>query len=441
MQSFDRCTARIAVPAGIAFAAVIALAAPAAAQSPQQAPVITLNEARRRAAVADPASVAARADLTTASWERRTARADLYTPTVTAGVGLTQFSDPFFNFGTGAITSNATNATLQATYSIIGPKKFAEVRRATAAVASAEASEIASRFQVALSTDAAYFSVLADRELSRVAADRLRRAEEQFGLARVRVIEGEAVASDSLRLLLEVNRARLAVLQQDSAVRVSQLRLGRHAGLAGPADAAPVDSAPPRQLPVTEEQAVSELRSRGPTTEAARARERRADAVVDAERSAYWPELTLGATTGAYDSEFFPSALKRSQLAIALSVPIWNGGQREMGIARARMQRDVARSDREYTERATAEAMVSAYRGYETSRAAIDLTRVGVAVATENFRVQRARYREGATTSLDLIDAQVGLSEAEAAAVQARYAARLALAQIEALLGRRLFEQ
>lgn len=404
-------------------------------------PVVTLTEARRRAATTDPASVAARADLTTASWEKRTARADLFTPTVTAGVGLTQFSDPFFNFGTGAITSNATNATLNATYSIVGPRKFAEVRRASAAVASAEASEVASRFQVALSADAAYFGVLADRELARVATDRLRRAEEQFGLARVRVIEGEAIASDSLRLLLEVNRARLAVLQQDSAVRVSQLRLGRHVGLAGPADAAAVDSAPPRPLPITEEQAVSELRSRGPTTEAARARERRADAVVDAERSGYWPELTLGATTGAYDSEFFPSALKRSQLAIALSVPIWNGGQREMGIARARMQRDVARADREYTERTTAEAMVAAYRGYETSRAAIDLARVGVAVATENFRVQRARYREGATTSLDLIEAQVELSEAEAAAVQARYAARLALAQIEALLGRRLFEQ
>jgi outer membrane protein TolC len=54
--------------------------------------------------------------------------------------------------------------------------------------------------------------------------------------------------------------------------------------------------------------------------------------------------------------------------------------------------------------------------------------------------VQSARYREGATTILDLLEAQVALSEAEATLVQSRYATRLALARIEALLGRRLFD-
>ena len=83
--------------------------------------------------------------------------------------------------------------------------------------------------------------------------------------------------------------------------------------------------------------------------------------------------------------------------------------------------------------------MAEAILGYETARAGIDLAQVGVTAATENFRVQRARYREGATTILDLLEAQVALSEAEGALVQSRYAARLALSQIEALLGRRVF--
>jgi outer membrane protein TolC len=62
-----------------------------------------------------------------------------------------------------------------------------------------------------------------------------------------------------------------------------------------------------------------------------------------------------------------------------------------------------------------------------------------VAAATENYRVQAARYRECATTILDLLEAQVALTEAEVAVVQARYAAQLSLARIEALLGRRIF--
>jgi len=84
--------------------------------------------------------------------------------------------------------------------------------------------------------------------------------------------------------------------------------------------------------------------------------------------------------------------------------------------------------------------MAQAYHGYITSRSGVDLALVGVAAARENFRVQRARYQEGATTILDLLEAQVALSESEAALIQARYSTRLALAQIESLLGRRIFE-
>jgi outer membrane protein TolC len=99
----------------------------------------------------------------------------------------------------------------------------------------------------------------------------------------------------------------------------------------------------------------------------------------------------------------------------------------------------VARAQREDRERAAAEEMAQAYHGYQTSRAAIDLARIGAGVAAENYRVQGVRYREGATTILDLLEAQVALSEAESELVQARYATRLALARIESLLGRRIF--
>jgi outer membrane protein TolC len=148
----------------------------------------------------------------------------------------------------------------------------------------------------------------------------------------------------------------------------------------------------------------------------------------------------LSATAGAYDSKFFPSALKRSQVAITVSLPLWDGGRRELTMARARADRDIAAAIRQDRERGAAEEMAQAYNGYETARAGIELALVGVSAWAESYRVQGARYREGATTILDLLEAQVGLSEAEATLVQARYAARLALAQIEALLGRRLFD-
>ena len=64
-----------------------------------------------------------------------------------------------------------------------------------------------------------------------------------------------------------------------------------------------------------------------------------------------------------------------------------------------------------------------------------------VTVARENLRVQQERYRAGATPIIDLITAQVALSAAEAGLVQARQATRLALAGLEAILGRRIFRE
>jgi outer membrane protein TolC len=100
-------------------------------------------------------------------------------------------------------------------------------------------------------------------------------------------------------------------LRSDSAWTVAQLRLGNLIGLSGPADAAPVDSALPPPLPFTQEEAVAELRTSGPELVAVRASERRAEALLSSEKEAYLPNISVGATAGAYDAEFWPAAFKR----------------------------------------------------------------------------------------------------------------------------------
>src|SRR5690606_21334268 len=264
--------------------AVLALAAsslwidaPDAAQTADGIPVVDLREARRRAVSVSPDAIAARSQVEAAEWGHRASWLNLLTPSIQAATSYTHFSDPFFNFGTGDISPNATSATLEASYTVLGTRKLSALRSADAGVESAEASEVATRFRTMLATDIAYYGVLADHELARVEAERLARAQEQLARARVRVQAGDAIATDSLQLLLEVNRARLAVLQRDSALAVSRLRLGRQIGLSGPVDAAPIDTAAPPPLPITEQQAVAEALMRGPEFEVARAEERRAD--------------------------------------------------------------------------------------------------------------------------------------------------------------------
>jgi outer membrane protein TolC len=204
-------------------------------------------------------------------------------------------------------------------------------------------------------------------------------------------------------------------------------------------DAAPLDTMPAPDLPIDLPQALSMALDQGPQYRAARADERAADAALKSQRSDYLPSLGIGALHQRFDTEIFPGAANVTSVTFSLTFPIWNNGQRELEVTRARTARDVARTIREDIERSVRRDVVSGFDTYESSREAVRLANIGVTVARDNYRMQEMRYRAGASTILDLLDSQVSLAEAEAGLVQARYVTRLSLARLEAILGRRLF--
>ena len=100
-----------------------------------------------------PAVVAARSQIGAARWERRAAYSDLFTPSLNGSINYTRFSDPFFNFGTAAISKSATSATLDASYTILGFSKYANVKRSNALLESAQAAETLIHFRSSFATD------------------------------------------------------------------------------------------------------------------------------------------------------------------------------------------------------------------------------------------------------------------------------------------------
>jgi outer membrane protein TolC len=259
-----------------------------------------------------------------------------------------------------------------------------------------------------------------------------------LAIARARVTSGAAVQTDSLQLVLELTRAQVEGLRQENALRTAQLELGRRVGASGAVDAIAPDSLP-AGLPITLPEALRTALDQGPTYRAARADESSAEAALRAQRGEYLPVLSVTGLHQRYDSELFPNASNVNSLSFSLSFPLWDNGQREIEATRARVNRDVARTIREDLERVVRRDVTSSFHNFRTSAASVRLASVGVTVATQNYRMQELRYRSGASTILDLLDAQVNVAQAEADLVQARYQARLALAQLEAILGRRLF--
>jgi outer membrane protein TolC len=420
-------------------AAVTIPSAAQAAPPPDSLPQVTLDQAIARAARLDPDYVRALGQVDNAEWGRRAALAVFVLPSLTFSIDATKYSTDFFNVGTGRPQPNAVNATLQASYDLFSARKLSDLGRSRAELESADATQLEQRFRTALLTESDYYAVLQHQELARVAAERTRRAEEGLAVARARVGSGAAVQSDSLQFVLELTQARVDQLRRESALRISRLQLGRRVGEAGPVNAVPLDTVPPPELPLGVDQAVQLALQQGPQFRAARAGERSADAVLRGERGDYLPRLTLVGTHTRFDDSFFPSARNVSAIALSLSLPIWNDARREIAVSQAQVNRDVARAIREDLERAARRDVTAAYEAYGTAQATTELSSTAVIVARENYRVQESRYRGGSTTILDALDAQLRLTQAEAELVQSRYATRLALAGLEAILGHRLF--
>ena len=411
-----------------------------AAVAADSVPRISLEEAIRRSARLDPDYVQALGDIDNAEWGRRAAMLAFFVPSLSVGLDETKYSTEFFN---PADPSNPTSTLVvgsaRAEYEVFSLRKFSELGRTRAEVASAEAGELEQRFLAALETESSYYDVLVNQELTRVAQERVSRAREGLGVARARVSSGAAVQTDSLQLVLEVTRSGVEVLRQQNALRTAQLELGRRVGEPRAVDAVPLDTMPAPELPIGLTEALAAALEQGPQYRAARADERAAESALKSQRSDYFPTLGIGAVHQRYDTQIFPGAANVTSLTFSLSFPIWNNGQREIEVSRARVARDVARTIREDLERVVRRDVTAAYDSYQTSRAAVELAAVGVEVGRENYRMQSMRYRAGASTILDLLDAQVTLAEAEADLVRARYETRLALARLEAILGRRLF--
>lgn len=414
----------------------------AAAGAADSLPTVTLAEAIRRATGLDPNYVAALGQVDNAVWARRSAFSVFILPSVTLTTDVARPNPKSINFVTFQPVSTQVTSQLTAQYDLfLGGQKLAELSRSAAALEGAHAGELAARFASALLTEFDYYTALQDEELSRVARERVQRAEQQLALARARVISGAAVQTDSLQLRLELTRAQVGLLEQESALRIARLELGRRVGAAGPVQPAPLDTTPAPELPITLADAITQAASQGPQYRVAQADERAASAAYRARLGTYLPRATLSFNALAFDTLFFPKSFKRTTFTLSVSWPIWNNGQREIAVSQARVNRDVARAIRRDMDRGVQHDVSAAYDGYVTARASAGLAGQALAVARESFRVQQTRYQSGATTILDLLKAQSDLDDAAATLVEARFATRLALAGLEAVLGRRLFPE
>ena len=436
----------------ITIAIALSFAAPVRAQGTADAAVpITLDQAISLARRNSPAAIQARGSERSSRAAVRSAYG-AFIPNLSINVGRTrQWSDQAttsFDPRTGEQLSGPTtyNSGLSLSATLFEGRRLYELSSARATVGAAEASQVTQQFQVALDVSQQFYNALAALESEAAARAQLDQAQQQLRYSATRVRAGVATKSDSLRSLIQVGNAQLAVLEAQTALRSANAALSRLIGSERTVTANPADSVvAPLDPALLDTVRLSRLALEGPAVRQARANLEAARATRRAASGAYLPTITASySRSGSGIDQRFGFGDQqyryRGQFNLGLSYPLFNGFTREETVVRADVAEDNARAQLRDAELLARQTLVQNLDQLRTAQARVEVQRVSVLAAREDLRVQQQRYQAGASTLLDVLTSQTQLSQAESALIQARLDARVARARLESLIGRPLTE-
>jgi outer membrane protein len=407
---------------------------------------ISLDEAVALAQRTNPAAVQARGQLRTASSAVRSAWGS-FIPSLNASMSQNKRSSERFDQTLDRFVTSSSPWNYQAGLStgielFDGGRRFAELRAARADVDAAEANEVSQRFNIALEVKREYANILAARESEAAARAQLEQAEAQLRAAVARVQAGAATMSDSLRSLIQVGNARLALMTAQNNIRVASASLTRLVGTPFTVTANPADTLE-RMVFEVDSAALEALALQGPAVRQAEMSLRAAGAGVAAARTSYLPTVDMsynysGSGTEPYRFTSGDQFRYGTSLRFSLNFPLFNNFSREDQMLRARVARDNSAAQLRDARLAAQQSFVQQFGALRTAEARIRIQQASVQAAEEDLRVMQQRYNLGASTLLDLLTSQSQLNQARADLIQARQDYRIARAQLEAMIGRDL---
>jgi len=400
------------------------------AQTPPPMETLTLEQAVERAIKNNPTFAQATQDILRAEGLLQQARAATM-PFITAGVStLVNSTERRFD---DVVTSPQTQATLSAQVGmpVLAPSRWAAKAQAQDQVEIANLSTADARTQIAVSTAQAYLAIIALKREVEVTQRALETSQAHLDYARRRLEAGAGTRVNELRAGQEVstNEARLETAQL--GVRRAQEALGVLIVSDGPADTAgdPVFVIPP----IADEAGWMALR---PDIRLFTADERAADRVwKDSSKDWFPTAIATFDPQAIVPASIFTSA-RSWRFVVTFSQPVFDSGQRR-GVKRVREANyNVSRLALTGLQtQARSEVRVAQETVRRSERALANL-RSAADQANEVLKITTFAFEAGATTNLEVIDAQRQARDADTSAVIAEHVVRRSQLDLLTALGR-----
>jgi multidrug efflux system outer membrane protein len=333
---------------------------------------------------------------------------------------------PGFSFSGGGITSSTWSASVGLTayeLDLFGHVRSQKAQALEQYFATAEAQR-AARVTLVAQVATQYFALRQAQEQLRLAHDTLTAVQSSYELNKATFDAGQSNELDLRQSEGQVENAQLSILTYERQVAEAQDALQLLLGATPPDDLPP---APPfgaaSMLAVTPPGLPSELVARRPDILQAEHTLRAANANIGVARAAFFPTISLTASTGFTSPELsslFKAGSREWSLTPQLSVPIFTGGknraQLQSARAGARIQVETYQKAIQTAFREVADALA------ETDAYSRQIVIQTALIATQQRRLELAtlRYRQGEDSYLNELTAQQDLYSAQQGLLQAQ---------------------
>lgn len=410
---------------GATILALLSTSVAAHAEDPPTAR-ITLQAAVQQAMARYPTAETAEIDIRRSEALVKEARSGIL-PTLTANGLYTRLDSDRVQAVAGApsrviAAADTVSANLTLTVPIIVPQRWAPWNHAKDNVDVFKATAVDVRRQVAVATARAYLSVLVQRRVLEVSVLARDTAKAHFDFAHQRFVGGVGNRLDEVRANQELATDEASVQTSRAAVARSREALGILVASEGPIDGMDdtVLPAPPNlNTALGGTKTRSDVRVAESKTEAARH-------TVRDDWTDYSPYL-IGIAQPFYQN---PASLTVPvtgwQAQLVLTVPLYDGGLRYGLADERRANLDSARVVVEGTLRQARSDVRTAFETMERADEALTASRSAAHLADEALELATIAYRAGATTNLEVIDAERAARNAELQAAVAEDNARQA---------------
>jgi TolC family type I secretion outer membrane protein len=291
----------------------------------------------------------------------------------------------------------------------------------------------------------AYFNLLQARRLVGVADAALARSELNLRSAQGFFDVGTKPKSDVTRAEVEVANARVDVIRARNLVRLSETSLANALGLEATVPIEIEDNLTYEPVTLDSTQLLAEALGNRPELRQAQARLDAARAQLSGARARYLPDLTVVGSVGtASDDAIIATDGVASGLSFSdtwsitgqLSWNLFEGFFTQARVKETQALVETARANYDSTELQVRLEVEQAYIAVVEAAERYGATQKAVESAQENLRLAQGRYDAGVGTILELTEAQLSLTNAEADTVRAVTDYRVGLATLDRVVGR-----